>query len=80
MDHCSDFGKIVSSCADVVSAEIPAALEEMAVMLQKQGLSKEFTQIKPENGVEWLRQHSAEVFEKIDDFLKKHGHRVLGEV
>lgn len=80
LDHCSDFAQIVSSCENVVSAEVPAALEEMAFILQRQEVSDEFMKIDPLSGVQWLKENSTETSEKFDKFLEKHGHRVLGEV
>ncbi|KAL3270914.1 hypothetical protein HHI36_021421 [Cryptolaemus montrouzieri] len=79
-DHYSDLALILSCCKDVVSAEVPSRLEEMADALKKCGLADQFVKLPPDNGVSWLKENCEEVHKRLEKFLQDHGHRVLGEL
>ncbi|KAJ8956354.1 hypothetical protein NQ318_015092 [Aromia moschata] len=78
-DHYSDYALLLSSCEDVVSAEIPVYLERIAKIIREEGYSEEFCTIKPEFGVTWLRAKCPEAHSVFHEFLQNHGHRSLGE-
>ncbi|XP_060534169.1 prodigiosin synthesizing transferase PigC-like isoform X2 [Cylas formicarius] len=79
MEHYADFALILSSCEDVVSAEVPMYLERIARIIRDEGYDEEFCTIKPEFGVAWLKSKCPEAGKVFDEFLDRHGHRNLGE-
>ncbi|VEN34433.1 unnamed protein product [Callosobruchus maculatus] len=79
MDHYADFASILSSCEDVVSAEIPSYLKEISRTVQEHGLAEEFCRLQPDKSIEWLEEKCPEAYKQLINFLKKHGHRNLGE-
>lgn len=80
MDHYSDCALILSSCEDVVSAEIPVLLEDIALVIQGEGFSESFRNIDPKDGVEYLKNNCNKAYKLLQNFLTLHGHRLLGEV
>ncbi|CAG9815135.1 unnamed protein product [Phaedon cochleariae] len=78
-DHISDFALILSSCEDVISAEIPKNLEEIAKEIKNQGNSEEFCTMKKELGIDWIEKNCPAANKLLQIFLKNHGHRSLGE-
>ncbi|CAH0549548.1 unnamed protein product [Brassicogethes aeneus] len=79
LDHCSDCALILSSCHDVVSAEVPAVLEEIAFTIQEEKMDEEFQEVDPEDGVKFLEEKCPKAHKILTDFLEKHGHRALKE-
>lgn len=78
--HFHDLGLILSSCSNMVSAEIPTALENISDILREESLAEEFSKVKSENGVDWLKLWSPRAENELNIFLKNHGHRVVKEV
>ncbi|CAH1955179.1 unnamed protein product [Acanthoscelides obtectus] len=78
-DHYADFAAILSSCEDVVSAEIPSYLESISKIVRDHGLAEEFCKLKAYEAIEWLEQNCPEANKVLLEFLNKHGHRNLGE-
>nr|CAH7719421.1 unnamed protein product [Callosobruchus chinensis] len=79
-DHYVDFASILSSCEDVVSAEIPTHLMEISRIVQEHGLAEEFCRLQADKAMEWLEENCSDAHKELHNFLKKHGHRNLGEV
>ncbi|CAG9857640.1 unnamed protein product [Phyllotreta striolata] len=78
-EHLSDFAAILSSCEDVVSAEVPKYVEEVAGLIKRAGCEGRFLEIEANRGVDWLRENCRPAFDLLEEFLAKHGHRNLGE-
>lgn len=76
----SDFALILSSCEDVISAEVPHYLERISNILKQAGYSDEFRGLEPAHGVDWLKNNCTKAYELFSEFLDKHGHRSLAEV
>ncbi|XP_049815699.1 uncharacterized phosphotransferase YvkC-like isoform X3 [Schistocerca nitens] len=79
VDHASDISLFLSQCCDVLSAEIPVALKEIAHDILSTGRGDEFCSLPPPLAVEWLDLNSGKVRQKYSDFLLKHGHRSIQE-
>ncbi|RZC38860.1 PPDK N, DUF4137, and/or SBF domain containing protein [Asbolus verrucosus] len=79
-DHYSDVGMLLSSCNEVISAEIPAILARIARTITQNGGSDKFAKIDPKFGRSWLKTNCPEASEMFDEFLRDHGHRCLGEI
>ncbi|XP_044763689.1 prodigiosin synthesizing transferase PigC-like [Coccinella septempunctata] len=80
MENYSDIATILSCCGDVISADVPAKLEEMSAVIRRSKLAERFSEVRPEDGVGWLKTNCAEVYDMLGDFLDVHGHRLLGEM
>ncbi|CAH1141478.1 unnamed protein product [Phyllotreta striolata] len=78
-DHLSDFALILSSCEDVVSAEVPKYLEQISKALQECKDSDEFRSIEPSQGLDWLKANCSKAYELYVEFIEKHGHRSAAE-
>lgn len=78
-NHYADFAIILSSCEDVISAEIPFYLEKIASLLKDNLNGDEFCQLNGSDGLDWIRKYTS-VQNILDEFLNKHGHRSLNEV
>ena len=80
-DHFSDIATLFSSCQNVVSADVPTALNELAQTIAEAGKATEFRQMTIEKAIEWLNSSESEkANKKFNEFLEKHGHRSIGEV
>lgn len=75
-----DISTVLSSCADVISADVPTSLNELAKLIDKSNKSQSFIKIEPKNGVQWLKDNCPDSHKKLEEFLKKHGHRSIREV
>lgn len=78
-NHYVDFAVILSSCEDVISAEVPFYLEKIASLLKDNLNAHEFCQLSGSAGLDWIRKYTS-VKNILDEFLNKHGHRSLNEV
>ncbi|KAJ4449028.1 hypothetical protein ANN_00422 [Periplaneta americana] len=78
-DHYSDVALLLSSCSDVISAEIPAALEDLASSIDVTGKMVEFCKVPPSQAIQWLEKNCPKVFVKLNKFLLLHGHRSIKE-
>ncbi|XP_077535389.1 rifampicin phosphotransferase-like [Haemaphysalis longicornis] len=73
----SDFASLMASSGDVWSAEVPSALQKMAVEITKDPESEKFKSMDTVAALNWLQEsNTAEAFK---DFLKRHGHRCINE-
>lgn len=78
-DHYADFAVILSSCEDVISAEVPVYLEKIGKMIRDHFDGEEFCKLNASEGVQWINQNKL-IKDVFNDFLSKHGHRSLNEV
>lgn len=78
-EHYADFAIMLSSCDDVISAEIPVYIEKIAAVIRESFDGDMFCLLNDSEGVEFIKKHKPtnEIFE---EFLIKHGHRSLNEV
>ena len=63
---------MISSCSDVISAEVPNSLREIAKSIKDKD---RFRQLSDEEALRDLRDGSDEASKKFKAFLYKHGHR-----
>ncbi|XP_050499805.1 uncharacterized phosphotransferase YvkC isoform X1 [Diabrotica virgifera virgifera] len=78
-DHISDFALILSSCEDVISAEVPKYLEQIASTLKNADSKETFKNIYAPEGVTWLKNNCPVAYALYTEFMEKHGHRSRGE-
>ncbi|XP_014672895.1 PREDICTED: putative phosphoenolpyruvate synthase isoform X2 [Priapulus caudatus] len=76
----SDVAMLLSTCPDVLSANVPAALRTMALEVLNTGKADFFQSLSPEAAAEWLRSNESEKLKKLyDEFIEIHGHRCVRE-
>ncbi|CAG2113679.1 unnamed protein product, partial [Medioppia subpectinata] len=68
----SDFNLLISSCNDVISAEVPKILREIAKSIKDK---QWFRQLSDEEALQVLTTGSDETSIKFRQFLDRHGHR-----
>ncbi|CAG2106037.1 unnamed protein product, partial [Medioppia subpectinata] len=71
-DMDSDYNLMVSSCNDVISAEVPNSLREIAKSIRDK---QWFRQLSDEEALQVLQTGSDESSQKFRYFLDRHGHR-----
>lgn len=74
-----DFAKVVASCNNLVSADVPQMLAKISHEAGKD-YGEEFKRISPEKALEKLKSDKTKTAELFAVFLQKHGHRCLHEV
>ncbi|XP_014666023.1 PREDICTED: uncharacterized phosphotransferase YvkC-like [Priapulus caudatus] len=80
-DVVSDLAMLLSSCKDVVSADIPSALKKIAHAVIACGKAEFFQGLTSEEAVEWLRSdESGNLKELFNRFIEAHGHRCIREI
>ena len=67
-----DFNLLISSCDDVISAEVPNSLRDIANSIKDK---ERFRQLSDEEALKTLRDGTDETSKKFRDLLSKHGHR-----
>lgn len=78
-DHYADFAIILSSCEDVISAEIPMYLEKIGSAIRETYDVETFCVMDDSEAVAWIKKQPF-INKIFDEFLHKHGHRSLNEV
>ncbi|CAG2119218.1 unnamed protein product, partial [Medioppia subpectinata] len=73
----SDMNLLISSCDEVVSAEVPNRLRDIAVAIEDR---QRFVRLSDEEALEELRRGTGEASRLFDQFLKDHGHRGYKEM
>jgi hypothetical protein len=68
----SDFNLLISSCNEVISAEVPNNLREIAKSIRDK---HSFKQMSDEKAMKTLMEGTDESSQKFKQFLDKHGHR-----
>ncbi|GFY54944.1 PPDK_N domain-containing protein [Trichonephila inaurata madagascariensis] len=79
MTFWGDFAKLLATSSDVESANIPQAMQEVADQIAKDIDCGEFKSMSPKQAEEWLQASTSLAGYKFRQFLKRHGHRCLGE-
>lgn len=79
-EHYSDIAVLLSSCSDVISAEVPIALRKISKFIKDTGRGEEFSQIDVEKVAEWLKENCPKAADSLEKFLKDHGHRSIKEM
>ncbi|XP_054719116.1 putative phosphoenolpyruvate synthase [Uloborus diversus] len=78
-DVYNDFSKLLASISEVESADVPAAMQDLAYSIAQDIEPEVFKKMTSEEAENWLRTTKATAGEKFKDFLLKHGHRCLKE-
>lgn len=79
-EHYSDMGLLLSSCSNVVSAQVPTALRQLAQTIKDSGKVEEFKNLDPKEAYLWLKLNCTSAAFMLDNFLKQHGDRCIGEL
>ncbi|OQR76426.1 putative phosphoenolpyruvate synthase-like [Tropilaelaps mercedesae] len=74
----SDFAKVVSSCNNLVSADVPLSLEKIANQAKKD-YGEDFKTLSPKEALETLKNGGTETAKLFAEFLQEHGHRCINE-
>ncbi|XP_043470368.1 uncharacterized protein LOC122503758 [Leptopilina heterotoma] len=80
VDHFSDIAVLLSSCNNVISAQVPIALRRIANLIRDTGKWEEFAQINTKDVINWLEMNSPHSLELLQEFLKTYGHRNIKEM
>ena len=67
-----DFNLLISSCDEVISAEVPNNLRDIAKAIEDK---KQFIQLSDEEALKALKYGTDESSQKFKQFLLRHGHR-----
>ncbi|GIY56086.1 uncharacterized phosphotransferase YvkC [Caerostris darwini] len=78
-DVYSDFARLLGTSSNVESANIPLAMQEVAIQIVKDIGSEKFNSMPPEEAEEWLESSTSLSGYKFLQFLDRHGHRCLKE-
>ncbi|GIY36260.1 acetoacetyl-CoA synthetase [Caerostris darwini] len=79
-DVYSDFARLLSTSSNVESANIPQAMQEVAIQIVKDIGSEKFNSMSIEEAEEWLQSSTSLAGYKFRQFLNRHGHRCLKEI
>ena len=72
-----DFNLMISSCDEVISAEVPNNLRDIAKAIKDK---KQFIQLSDKEALKILRDGKDEASQKFHEFLERHGHRGYREM
>lgn len=78
--HYTDMALILGTCSDVVSAEVPAMLDEMANAIYMAGGTADFVAVPAAEGEVWLGRNCPAAARMFRNFISRHGHRAFKEV
>ncbi|XP_042908700.1 rifampicin phosphotransferase-like isoform X2 [Parasteatoda tepidariorum] len=78
-DVYRDFSELMRISSEVVSADVPAAIEELASYIEKEIQPEDFKSKSVKDILEWLDRSETMAGAKYREFLTKHGHRCLRE-
>eukprot|EP00058_Branchiostoma_floridae_P026948 XP_002612439.1 hypothetical protein BRAFLDRAFT_121021 [Branchiostoma floridae] len=80
MQHFSDMAHFYVNCEQVTSADVPDALEKLAVKLIEEGHKDRLIAMSPQDATTWLLgADSGSSGQLFQTFLDLHGHRCLRE-
>ena len=68
----NDLALLLSSCNDVVSAEVPNELRKIAECIKD---PQQFLSLNDDEALQFLRSGTTQSSDKFKNFLLKHGHR-----
>ncbi|KAJ0182691.1 hypothetical protein K1T71_002060 [Dendrolimus kikuchii] len=77
-DLCNEISVLLSS-GDVLSAEVPQALAQLANAIDESGQAEEFKRQHPKEAMRWLQDNLTHVYRQVEAFLEDHGHRAIME-
>ncbi|XP_055939759.1 uncharacterized phosphotransferase YvkC-like [Argiope bruennichi] len=78
-DVYSDFARLLATSSNVESANVPQAMQEVAIQIVKDIGAEKFRSLTLEKAEEWLQTTTSLAGYKFRKFLKRHGHRCLKE-
>jgi len=79
-EHFSDVTVLLSKCDDVLSADVPAALQKLADTLRASDSKDVFLKLSVEDAILWLNSaESGPSGAAFQQFLINHGHRCIRE-
>ncbi|GBM69474.1 hypothetical protein AVEN_219549-1, partial [Araneus ventricosus] len=78
-DVYSDFATLLASASNVESANVPQAMQEVALQIVKDIGSEKFSSMSVEEAEEWLLSTHSTAGHQFRQFLQRHGHRCLKE-
>ncbi|CAM1310114.1 Uncharacterised protein g5350 [Pycnogonum litorale] len=81
-DHLQDFATLMSTdrqIEDIESVDIPAALQKLASNMTDKMDVNEFLAMSEKEATDYLLSPSNPVFQLVDGFLTRHGHRCMQE-
>ncbi|GIY94301.1 putative phosphoenolpyruvate synthase [Caerostris extrusa] len=76
----NDFARLLSTSSNVESANIPQAMQEVAIQIVKDIGCEKFNSMASEEAEEWLQSSTSLAGYKFRQFLNRHGHRCLKEI
>ncbi|XP_018354545.1 PREDICTED: prodigiosin synthesizing transferase PigC-like isoform X2 [Trachymyrmex septentrionalis] len=79
-DHLADIALVLSSCTNVISTEVPIALDKIAACIRRSGKADEFSKLETAKVMTWLELNCPPAAEKLQLFFKMHGHRGVQEM
>ncbi|KAK8739029.1 hypothetical protein OTU49_003798, partial [Cherax quadricarinatus] len=79
-ENIADMALLLSTCAQVESADVPTARQELARVIGENEEAEEFLSITSEEGQVWLESHPGIVGDTYRSFLARHGHRCIKEL
>ncbi|CAL1271866.1 unnamed protein product [Larinioides sclopetarius] len=79
IDVYSDFARLLATSSDVESANVPQAMQEVAIQIVKDIGKEKFKSMSTEEATQWLQTTSSSSGYKYRQFIKRHGHRCLKE-
>ncbi|KAG8180293.1 hypothetical protein JTE90_013546 [Oedothorax gibbosus] len=78
-DVYSDFALLLSTSSNVESANVPQAMQELAIQIGKDIDAQKFKSMSAEEALKWLEETTSQAGNKYRQFIKRHGHRCLKE-
>lgn len=72
----SDFAHMVTNAREIVSADVPQALQKLAASIDNPG---EFVKMSDEDALKYLQESKTQAGRNFKDFLEQHGHRCFME-
>ncbi|XP_054724719.1 putative phosphoenolpyruvate synthase [Uloborus diversus] len=75
----SDFSRLLSSASNVVSADVPGAMQDVACSIVQHMTREDFKAMNIEDATNWLQTSPTTAGVKFREFLQTYGHRCLKE-
>ncbi|KYN05755.1 putative phosphoenolpyruvate synthase, partial [Cyphomyrmex costatus] len=79
-EHIADIAVLLSSCTNVISTEVPIALDKIAACIRRNGKADEFSKLETAKVMTWLELNCPPAAEKLQTFFEIHGHRCVHEI
>jgi pyruvate,water dikinase len=81
-ENYADIALLYSDCGDVVSADVPSALQKLAKDVADVIDVKTFCGFSTDEAYQWLTNSAdrGEAGRSFEDFIDKHGHRCINEI